>query len=66
MFDIIFYLIFALISNLIVYKIMKKIDKKERQKLKIWEDSYIDELIEHRKKLETMPSIEEKDVFSDN
>ena len=62
--EIIIYLIFALISNIVVYIVMKTIDKKEREKLKNWEDSYIDELIEHRKKLESMPKIEEKYVSS--
>ena len=59
-FKIIFYVFFAFLTQLVTYKIMKKIDKRERQKLKIWEDSYIDELIEHRKELENMPKIEDK------
>lgn len=57
---IIFYLIFAVITQFLTYKLMKKIDKNEREKLKVWEDNYIDELIEHRKKLRDMPKFEEK------
>ncbi len=59
-FKIIFYIFFAFITQFFTYKIMKKIDKRERQKLRVWEDNYIDELIEHRKELEKMPKIEEK------
>mgnify|MGYP006934546492 CR=1 FL=1 len=59
-FKIIFYAFFAFITQLVTYKIMKKIDKRERQKLKVWEDSYIDELIEHRKELENMAKIGDK------
>lgn len=59
-FKIIFYVFFVFITQFITYKIMKKIDKRERQKLKKWEDSYIEELIEHRKELEKMPKIEDK------
>ncbi len=57
----VFYILFALISQFITYKIIKFIDKKERQKLKKWEDDYIDELIEHRKKLKDMKKTEEKE-----
>lgn len=57
---IIIYFVFALVSQLITYKIMRKIDYKEREKLKNWEDGYIDELIAHREKLKTMPKIDEK------
>lgn len=59
---IIIYLVFAFVSQLITYKIMKKIDKKEREKLKKWEDDYIDELIEHRKQLENMEKPPKKKV----
>ena len=48
---IIFYLVFAIVTQFLTYKFMKKIDKREREKLKKWEDDYIDELIEHRKQL---------------
>lgn len=58
---ILIYFVFAFVSQLITYKIMRKIDYKEREKLKNWEDDYIDELIAHREKLKTMPKIDEKD-----
>lgn len=59
-FKIIFYIFFAFITQFLTYKIMKKIDKRERQKLRVWEDNYIDELIDHRKELEKMPKIGDK------
>ena len=57
---ILIYFVFAFVSQLITYKIMRKIDHKEREKLKNWEDGYIDELIAHREKLRNMPKIEDK------
>lgn len=57
---ILIYFVFAFVSQLITYKIMRKIDSREREKLKKWEDDYIDELIVHREKLKNMPKIEEK------
>jgi len=60
LFKCIFLIVYTFFCQFIVYKIMKIIDKKERQKLRIWEDELIDELIEHRKKLKDMPNIEEK------
>lgn len=55
---IICYLIFAIISQFLTYKFIKWIDKNERIKLRKWEDNYIDELIQHRKKLESLPKAE--------
>lgn len=57
---ILIYFVFAFVSELITYKIMRKIDHREREKLKNWEDDYIDELIAHREKLKNMPKIEDK------
>lgn len=57
---VLIYFVFAIISQMITYKIMRKIDHKEREKLKNWEDDYIDELIAHREKLKNMPKIEDK------
>lgn len=57
---ILIYFVFAFVSQMITYKIMRKIDYKEREKLKKWEDDYIDELIAHREKLKNMPKIDEK------
>lgn len=57
---ILIYFVFAIVSQLITYKIMRKIDHKEREKLKNWEDDYIEELIAHREKLKNMPKIDEK------
>lgn len=57
---ILIYFVFVIISQIITYKIMRKIDHKEREKLKNWEDGYIDELIAHREKLRNMPKIEDK------
>ena len=59
--DCIIYLVFAIVSQILIYMIMKKIDKREREKLKKWEDDYIDELIEHREKLKNMPKLEESE-----
>lgn len=55
------YLVFAIVSQIITYKIMRKIDTKEREKLKKWEDDYIDELIAHRMQLKNLPKYEEKE-----
>lgn len=57
---IIIYFVFAFVSQMITYKIMRKIDHREREKLKKWEDDYIDELIAHREKLKTMPKIDDQ------
>lgn len=57
---ILIYFVFAIVSQMITYKIIRRIDSKEREKLKKWEDDYIDELIAHREKLRNMPKIEDK------
>lgn len=61
----IIYLIFALFTQFITYKIMKIIDKREREKVRKWEDKYIDELIAHRQKLKDMKRAEENEVIEE-
>lgn len=50
MFKLIIYIFIALGSEMFFYKYIRKIDKKERAKLQIWEDEYIDNEIEKIKK----------------
>lgn len=50
MFKLIIYLFVAIGSEIFFYKLIRKIDKKERTKLQVWEDEYIDNEIEKIKK----------------
>lgn len=46
MLKLILYLFVAFISEILFYKLIRKIDKKERAKLQVWEDNYIDQEID--------------------
>lgn len=46
MVKLILYLLVAICSEKFFYKFIRKIDKKERAKLQVWEDEYIDKEID--------------------